>query len=171
MDDFVSGLLGLVHTLSAAIALISGLVVLSKQKGTRTHRKVGYTYFFSMIILNVTAIPITNMSGTFGFFHVFILISLPTTILGLYIPLFSRHKRNWVLQHFSYMFWSYVGLIAAFIAEVMVRLPVILANTEQQVATESLSAIGIMLAFAIMGAVMFFAELIFRRWRSKLNVG
>lgn len=178
MNEFIHGPLGLIHTIFAVVALITGLIVLLKTKGTKTHKQLGYVYGVSMILLNLTAIPITNMSGGIGLFHVFIVVSLPTVILGLYFPMFLRHKKNWLMTHFSLMYWSYVGLIAAFIAEVMVRLPVLLSTTSSNSATVSAISetassqppnyIAIISAFAIMGIVMFVAELIFRKWRAQL---
>lgn len=168
MNAFIHQPLGLIHTIFAVIALITGLIVLMKPKGTGVHKKIGYVYFTSMVALNLTAIPITNMTGSIGLFHVFIAISLPTTLMGLYVPLFQRKKKGWLMRHFSLMYWSYVGLIAAFVAEVMVRLPAILAATNEQT-KDSTNNTGIMFAFAIMGVVMFVAELIFRKWRNQLN--
>ncbi|WP_028115116.1 DUF2306 domain-containing protein [Ferrimonas senticii] len=173
MDEFINGPLGAFHVVSAIIALVIGAVVLASKKGTNKHKKLGYVYFFSMLVLNLSAIPITSMSGSIGLFHIFILLSLPTTIMALYIPLFWRHKTNWLVLHFSFMYWSYVGLIAAFVAEIMVRLPTILMTTRQSDA-QNISYTGyvdVALAFAIMGLVMFFAELIFRSWRKRLKVG
>ena len=169
MDEFVNGQLGLIHFASAIIAMLSGMIVLSSPKGTSLHKKIGYLYFISMLVLNISAIPITNMSGSIGIFHIFILLSFPTTILALYYPLLGRHKPNWLLQHFSFMYWSYIGLIAAFIAEVMVRLPS-LVLTESKSLQEAGSDIGFasILAFSILGGVMFFAELGYRKWRKQL---
>lgn len=170
MGEFIDGELGLLHFTSAVLAMLSGAIVLASTKGTNLHKKVGYVYFVSMLVLNITAIPITNMSGSIGVFHIFILFSLPTTLIALYHPLFGRHKPSWLLQHFTFMYWSYVGLIAAFIAEMMVRLPALIFTKSKGIkdADSELGLAGIV-AFSILGGVMFFAELGYRKWRKQFT--
>ena len=168
MHEFIQGPLGAVHFISAIVALIFGAIVLSKPKGTAKHRRLGYIYFASMLALNLSAIPITNMTGSIGLFHLFVVISLPTTLAALYFPLFGRGNPNWKMHHFTYMFWSYVGLIAAFIAEGLVRLPILLA-TDRTAADRALEAsTGFWSAALIMVVVVAIAELLFRRYRRHL---
>jgi uncharacterized membrane protein len=168
MDEFIHSPLGAIHTLTAMLALAIGAVVLSIKKGTGLHKKLGYFYVGCMIVLNVSAIPITNMTGSFGLFHVFVVVSLPTIIAAIYFPVFARENPNWKLRHFEFMFWSYAGLIAAFIAEVMVRLPAIFAFSELEVKAVSGSYISFFIAFAILGVVMGVSEFLFRRYRRKM---
>ena len=171
MHEFIQGPLGAVHFISAIVALIFGAIVLSKPKGTAKHRRLGYIYFASMLALNLSAIPITNMTGSIGLFHLFVVMSLPTTLAALYFPLFGRGNPNWKMHHFTYMFWSYVGLIAAFIAEGLVRLPILLA-TDRTAADRALEAsTGFWSAALIMVVVVAIAELLFRRYRSHLFGG
>ena len=171
MHEFIQGPLGAVHLISAIVALIFGAIVLSKPKGTAKHRRLGYIYFASMLALNLSAIPITNMTGSIGLFHLFVVISLPTTLAALYFPLFGRGNPNWKMHHFTYMFWSYVGLIAALIAEGLVRLPILLA-TDRTAADRALEAsAGFWSAALIMVVVAAIAELLFRRYRSHFFSG
>ena len=167
MNEFIQGPLGVVHFASAIVALIFGAIVLSNPKGTAKHKRLGYIYFASMLALNLSAIPITNMTGSIGLFHLFVAMSLPTTLAALYFPLFGRANPNWKMHHFTYMFWSYAGLIAAFIAEVLVRLPILLA-TDRTAADRALEASGgFWSAALIMVIVMATAELLFRRYRKQ----
>ena len=171
VNEFIQGPLGAFHFASAIVALIFGAIVLSNPKGTAKHKRLGYIYFASMLALNVSAIPITNMTGSIGLFHLFVVMSLPTTLAALYFPLFGRANPNWKMQHFTCMFWSYVGLIAASIAEGMVRLPILLA-TERTAADPALEAsTGFWSAALIMVVVVAIAELLFRRYRSHLFGG
>ncbi|REL27454.1 DUF2306 domain-containing protein [Thalassotalea euphylliae] len=134
MNSFINEPLGAIHTFAAVVALIIGAIVLASTKGNARHQTRGYTYIVSMLVINITAIPITNMSGNIGLFHLFILLSLPTTLLAIYYPLSARfssklpssNNGNWLMQHFTFTYWSYVGLVATFVAEVMVRLPSIM---------------------------------------------
>ena len=165
VDEFIQGPLGAFHFASAIVALIFGAIVLSNPKGTAKHKRLGYIYFASMLALNVSAIPITNMTGSIGLFHLFVVMSLPTTLAALYFPLFGRANPNWKMQHFTCMFWSYVGLIAAFIAEGIVRLPILLV-TDRTAADRAFEASGgFWSAALVMVVVMAIAEVIFRRYR------
>ena len=133
MNFFFQSFLGGLHTLSAITALIAGFIVLRNNKGTSFHKKIGYLYAVSMVILNISAIPLGRLWGGIGWFHLFIVISLPYVLLGLYYPIFKRSDKDWQVKHFEFMCWSYVGLIAAFCAEVIIRVPLMLAvnNIEQ----------------------------------------
>ncbi|MGF1688015.1 DUF2306 domain-containing protein [Photobacterium japonica] len=123
MDFFYQSPLGAIHSLCALIAFISGFIVLRNTKGTLFHKKIGYVYGISMILLNLSAIPITNLFNGMGFFHLFILMSLPTVLVGLYLPIFGRHHTNWLNNHFDCMCYSYIGLITAAFAEIIIRMP------------------------------------------------
>jgi uncharacterized membrane protein len=113
---------GLVHAVIGLLALLIGLSVIAMPKGTRLHRKVGLAYLASMASLNITALWIFELTGNFGPFHVAALISLATLGAG-YIPILYRRPREWVAVHGIFMCWSYVGLVAAFLAEIAVRVP------------------------------------------------
>ena len=87
----------------------------------------------------------------------------------MYYPLFARHKENWPLKHFEFMFWSYVGLLAAFVSEVMVRLPLILGVESSRRVSDSnpSAAIGFVAAIFIVFIVMAVGEFTFRAYRKK----
>ena len=113
---------GFVHALIGILALLLGLAVILLGKGTRLHRKVGFAYLMAMAALNVTALWIFDLTGRFGGFHVAALISLATIIAG-YLPVLLRRPREWMAVHGIFMGWSYAGLVAAFLAEIAVRVP------------------------------------------------
>ena len=114
---------GVVHASFGITALALGLGMVTAAKGTSFHRKLGFSYVFAMLLLNATALWIYDLYGRFGPFHVASVISLATIAAG-YAPLLFRHSlTEWMALHGYFMSWSYVGLIAAFIAEVAVRVP------------------------------------------------
>jgi uncharacterized membrane protein len=114
---------GLFHSLCGVAALLFGLAVIVSRKGTRSHRRLGYAYVGAMLLLNATALMIYDLFGRFGPFHIAALVSLATVAAGL-MPAFRRKPTGaWLERHAALMSWSYVGLVAAFIAEVIVRLP------------------------------------------------
>ncbi len=114
---------GAVHLLFAIAALASGLFIVLRRKGTRTHRRVGRVYALSMIGLNVTALMIYRLTGTFGPFHVAALVSLLTIVGGVLPALRRRPRGGWIERHAYWMSWSYVGLVAAAASEAATRLP------------------------------------------------
>jgi uncharacterized membrane protein len=114
--------LGLVHAAFGVSALLLGIGVLALQKGTRLHRQIGHLYAANMLLLNGTALLIYDLYGRFGPFHIAALGSLATLGAGL-LPVLLRRPGNWMERHADFMCWSYVGLVAAFIAEIAVRIP------------------------------------------------
>jgi len=84
--------------------MVFGALVLKNRKGIKLHKKLGYVYIASMLVLNFSAIAITNMSGSVGVFHLFRLISLPTTFAAIYFPVFARDNPKWLLRHFEFMY-------------------------------------------------------------------
>ena len=60
--------------------------------------------FACMQLLNLSAIPITNMTGSIGLFHVFVAISLPTTLAAMYFPMFGRANPRWKQRHFEFTY-------------------------------------------------------------------
>lgn len=114
--------LGWFHMTCAVVALGSGAAVLARRKGTRAHRRLGWVYVGSMLLLNVTALMIYRLFGGFGPFHVAAVFSLATVIAGVVQPI-RRRRTNWVEHHYQWMTWSYVGLCAAAVSEVGTRVP------------------------------------------------
>ncbi|MFS4491439.1 DUF2306 domain-containing protein [Maribacter sp. 2308TA10-17] len=113
--------IGLIHTICATVALLTGTFVLLTTKGNRLHVRVGYVYVVAMLAMNFTGFGIYHLFGGFGIFHVMILVSLFALFGGMYPILFRNKVKNWYLQHIEVMSWSIVGLYAAFVAEVGVR--------------------------------------------------
>ncbi len=121
MDIFTTNL-GLVHTLFGIIAMVSGAIVIAFRKGTHLHKKIGYVYFIAMVLLNVTGL-FTQVLYKFGPFHWLALASLVGVVIGISMPVVFKRYKHWLLLHYYFMLWSYVGLIAAFFSEIIVRVP------------------------------------------------
>lgn len=114
--------IGFIHFVSAIVALCSGTTVLALKKGTQKHRKIGYVYAVSMIVVNITAFMIYRLFGGFGVFHIAAVVSL-ITIIGGMIPILLRKPESWLSLHLSCMYWSVMGLYAAFASEIFTRVP------------------------------------------------
>ncbi len=105
------------------VALTSGCVVIVMKKGGPRHRFLGTIYAGSMLGLNGTALMIYRLFGGFGPFHVLALLSLVTVVAGMAAVLRRRPRKNWLEHHAYWMTWSYVGLVAAAVAEITTRVP------------------------------------------------
>lgn len=115
--------IGLVHLVSGIVAIIFGGAVLVLRKGTALHRKAGYAYVVSMIVLILSSFGIYRLFGKFGVFHVLSLVSTFSLVAGM-LPMFKKRRTAADYEtHFKRMYWSVVGLYAAFAAESFVRIP------------------------------------------------
>lgn len=115
--------LGWVHTTFGLVALFASGIVISIRKGTRWHRTFGHFYLTSMLALNITALFIYGLFGTFGPFHWMAVASLITLIVGMVPVLTRKPKGKWLDLHAGFISGSYVGLVAATTAEITSRLP------------------------------------------------
>lgn len=115
---------GLVHLISSLAALLFGTWALAATKGTRLHKRVGYAYVASMIVVNATAFSIYRLFHGFGPFHIAALISSATLVAGMAPVLFRKYMPMWKRYHVAFMYYSVIGLYAAFVSEVVVRFPV-----------------------------------------------
>ena len=115
--------IGWLHTVLAVSAMIAGAVMLLMQKGTRSHRRIGWFYVTTMVGLNVTALAIYRLSGRFGPFHVAAVVSLGTVLAGYVVVLRRRRYSDWLRRHYLWMTYSYVGLLAAAASEILTRMP------------------------------------------------
>jgi hypothetical protein len=123
MDQIIFSTTGYIHFITATIAMITGTYVIVAPKGTRTHVRWGYAYTASMVVMLITSFMIYRLFNGFGIFHYFSVVSTITLIGGL-IPAFRRKpEKTWVIWHFAFMYWSIIGLYAAFVSEVVTRVP------------------------------------------------
>lgn len=113
--------LGLVHTASALLAMLMGAIVIVKPKRGLFHKRIGYAYVASMVVLNITAFQIYRLFGRFGPFHALAIISLFSLMAGIAPALLRQRVKNWMHWHYYFMNWSVVGLYAAFWAELFTR--------------------------------------------------
>lgn len=123
MVAIVYSITGLIHLIAAIFALMTGTAILLMQKGSDWHIKIGYTYVISMLIVNITAFMIYRLFGGFGLFHIAALVSLITVLGGIVPAVLRKPKDDWVILHFSFMYWSVLGLYAAFASELLTRIP------------------------------------------------
>ncbi len=121
MDQIVYDEIGLLHLVAAFVSLGAGTFVLLTPKGTQRHKAAGYVYLVSMGLVLVTALLIYRLFGGFGAFHLIAIVGFVYLTLGM-VPVWRRSK-NWLRRHLYFMYWSVIGLYAAFAAEILVRVP------------------------------------------------
>lgn len=110
---------GIIHVVLAIAALIIGAVVAFRPKGGRRHRILGYFYAIFLLLVNVSALSVYKESVGMGPFHILAVISLVTLISG-FVPAFLRRPvSSWLNLHAYLMSWSYVGLVAAGVAQIV----------------------------------------------------
>lgn len=123
MNDIIHSAMGEFHVGTALFSLITGTWVILVKKGTPNHKFVGYCYFYCMLAMNLSSFRLYGLLGHFGPFHVAAIISL-LTLLGGMIPIFFRKKITaWQRVHGTFMYYSVVGLYAAFFSEILTRIP------------------------------------------------
>ncbi|MFD2517707.1 DUF2306 domain-containing protein [Salinimicrobium flavum] len=147
MEYLVGDTYGLIHLLSSIVALVTGTLVLMMKKGTIRHKQIGYVYVISMGILILTAFMIYRLFNGWGIFHYTTIVIFLTISLGM-IPIWTKKPaKKWKYMHFSFMYWSVIGLYSAFVAEVLTRIP----------KTPFFGMIGISFVIIILVAAVFFS--------------
>ncbi|WP_158551413.1 DUF2306 domain-containing protein [Rhodohalobacter sp. SW132] len=112
-------MIGTIHVVFAIAALLIGAVVAFRPKGGRRHRILGYFYVIFLLSVNVSALSVYEEAVGMGPFHILAVISLVTLISG-FIPAFLRRPvSSWLDLHAYFISWSYVGLVAAGIAQIV----------------------------------------------------
>lgn len=113
--------IGFFHLLTSIFSLLFGSIVLFSKKGTKRHKQFGYAYVVNMLGVLISALFIYRLFGGFGVFHFLAVFGLVYLLVGV-LPALFRIK-NWIKWHVYFMYWSVIGLYAAFVAEVAVRIP------------------------------------------------
>lgn len=122
-ENFITSQTGLIHFIASIIALILGTLVLFLEKGTTKHKLIGKLYALTMLVVLTTAFMTYQLFGTWGIFHWTALISSLTLIAGL-LPIYLRRPiKTYRSIHFSFMYWSIMGVYGAFVSETLVRMP------------------------------------------------
>lgn len=113
---------GTVHVALAITSLVLGALVFFQKKGGRRHRLLGYLYAGALLLVNVSALLVYDELSGPGPFHVLAVVSLVTLSAGFVPALLRRPEGAWLGLHAYFMSWSYVGLVAAGVAQVATKL-------------------------------------------------
>jgi uncharacterized membrane protein len=99
-----------VHAVCASYALLFGAVQLSRRKGDRPHRVLGWIWVSAMAVALITSFGIVTISGTFGILHALSLFTAGTVTIGV-----VQARRRRIRSHRAFMIGSYLGLVGAFV--------------------------------------------------------
>lgn len=110
----------MLHFCTALLALLLAAVVLMAPKGTRFHKRLGYVFAITLLIVNISAGFMYNLTGGFNVLHVFVMISMGSLLYGM-IPAIRRKPENWLRRHISGMTGAALGVWAAGLAELTIR--------------------------------------------------
>ncbi len=125
---------GTFHLVFSLLAILFGAVVIMLPKGTRWHRTWGHGYVWSMVGVMATSFAMFDLTGSVTPFHVAAVVGGVTIGGGMWTVLRRRPKKHWIHAHATWMAWSYVGLMAAFVSESMTRfvMPAVQGTLEHQ---------------------------------------
>ncbi|MDF9800502.1 putative membrane protein [Catalinimonas alkaloidigena] len=136
--------IGFVHLMASILALASGTQLMWIKKGTKLHKQIGYFYTIHMLIVFLTSFFIYRLFGGFGIFHIAAVAGFLTLLAGMIPVITKKPKGKWLGLHYSFMYWSVIGLFAAFVSETLTRIP-----ETPFYGMLSLSTFGVMLVAAI----------------------
>ena len=112
---------GAIHAVLAVAGIVVGLLQLLRSKGGPAHRARGYAFVYAMLVADGAAMLVFQFTGRFNILHIGALVNLLCIILAVVPVLRSPRPSNWKYQHYYFISWSYVGLLAAAVTELVVR--------------------------------------------------
>ena len=112
---------GAIHSVLALVGIVVGLIQLLRPKGGSIHRALGYAFVYAMLIADGTAMLVFQFTGRFNILHIGAIANLVCIVLAIIPVLRSPRPSNWKHQHYYFMSWAYVGLLAAAATELVVR--------------------------------------------------
>ncbi|MEE9430179.1 MAG: DUF2306 domain-containing protein [Melioribacteraceae bacterium] len=122
ITNWVHSTFGGIHFVSSIIGLVTGAYILLARKGTNIHKKIGYVFSVSLLLVNISALFIYDFNdGSISVFHYLIPVSLIFLIYGIY-PMFGKKRNSKSLnKHIIGMNGAALGLWAAGASEYFIR--------------------------------------------------
>lgn len=127
--NFITSYTGLIHFIASVFALLLGTLILILPKGTSKHKVIGRLYTAAILFVLITAFMTYRLFGTWGIFHWTAVVSSLTLICGIIPILLKRPTKNYISLHFSFMYWSIIGVYGAFVSETLVRMPKVVVES------------------------------------------
>ena len=111
------------HLFLAVYSVFAGAIILRNRKGTVLHTWLGRSFVAAMILTDVTAFLFIPKYG-FTWFIALAVLNLTYILIGLWYAL-KRPGKLWVVHHFYYFSYAYLGVLAAAFG----RVPLILTSS------------------------------------------
>ncbi|MFT4121164.1 hypothetical protein [Bradyrhizobium sp.] len=112
---------GAIHAVLAGSCIVLGLIQLLAAKGGVGHRARGYAFVYGMLTADAAALLVYRFTGHFNILHVGAIANFACVLLAMVPLLRSPRPANWMVWHYTFIAWSYVGLLAAAATELIVR--------------------------------------------------
>jgi uncharacterized membrane protein len=125
----------------ATAGIVVGSIQLLRPKGGSVHRALGYAFVYAMLIADGAVMLVFQFTGRFNILHIGAIANLLCIILAMVAVLRSPRPSNWKLQHYYWMSWSYVGLLAAAATELVVRTSHLATKEQAWTATAATSVV------------------------------
>jgi uncharacterized membrane protein len=109
------------HVVGAATVQVLGVLLLVMPNGTARHRRLGYSYFILLVLLNISALS-SPRQDVFGPFHILALLNLMTILAGVVMMMFLLRPPTVIAVHSYCMSWSFVGFVAAAMGQLVVQI-------------------------------------------------
>ena len=111
-----------VHFVATLFALLTGTASLLVSKGTQRHRRLGWAYVGSMLLVLATAFGIYTLFGRFGIVHWGAVGSALALLVGTSAVALRAAIQRWQQWHYLGMGTSVLSLYAALAGESTYRL-------------------------------------------------
>ena len=149
-----------VHFGLAVVCLGLGPTIFLRRKGTKSHRRIGIAYLAGMILVNASALMVYEDSVGFGPFHRLAILSLATVTAGVIPLVLKQPKGAWLDLHAYFFCWSYSGLLAAGVSQLLTKVESL--PRPFQVLVPSILVMGI-------GAILIHTRVprVLRQWREE----
>ncbi len=112
---------GWVHTALSSAGIVLGAEQLLRTRRDRLHRWFGYAYVACMLSADTAILTVYKFNGHFNAFHVGALANMLCIGMALQPMLARPRPLQWKARHYMWICWSYVGLWAAALTELLVR--------------------------------------------------
>ena len=100
----------MIHSTMGGMHLVSALAAILLIVAGALATVLGLAYSFAMLMTCTSALLLYGMTGHFGLFHFFAVLSLTNVVMGVTQAILRRG--DWMRRHLIWMGWSYLVLLA-----------------------------------------------------------
>ena len=137
------------HIISASLSMLFGLILVTRTKGDKKHKKMGDYYFYAMLINNITALFIYNAYGKWFFPHWLAVITLALIIPGFLSIRMSKSSAA-IKVHIISMVLSYYMLIGGAVNEAFIHIPSLTPLMHEQSPAFGMTHFAVQIIFVAM---------------------